>query len=129
MTGRSGKIVSIEQYVALDLERGTKLIQFYIPVWNDTFNVCISFLDNYRKALEDADLVSFSSKGIGDSDINSSKDLSFAGRIFIYHESELTAEQLGDLTRLYKSNNLYVQLRSSSYLSFKKLQTTISNGK
>jgi len=125
----SGRAVVVERRVVLDLQGGTKLIQFYIPVWHDTYNVCAVISDDHDTLLREADEFTITSKGIGDSTVTSSKDLRFTGRIFIYHETELTAEQIGDLTKIYRSKGVYVQLRSSTYLSFRKMQTTIDKTK
>jgi len=78
--------------------------------------------DAYESLLSKSDELEMIGKGIGDSTVSSSHDAKFSGTVFIYHESEMPAEQVGDLTRLFRSKNVHVQFRSSAYLSFKKMQ-------
>lgn len=120
MSNSTNRNLAVEQFVVLDLERGTKFIQFYIPRWEDTFNVCVALSDLYEKALAEAEQVEFSGKDPGDTDVSSSKDTVFSKTVFVYHESELTAEQIGVLSKLYRDKGLRVQFRGSVYLFFKK---------
>jgi hypothetical protein len=46
-------------------------------------------------------------------------DLVFTGRIYIYHEGELSIEQRADLIRLYRSKQLDVQFRGTDYMLLK----------
>ena len=88
--------------------------------------MCAYLADFSKKIFEDGSLVTFTQKGIGDSQISSSKQIPFNGRIFIYNETEIMAEQIGDLTKMYRARSLDVQFRSSSYLSFRKMQAASS---
>ncbi len=136
MIGRSGPVntpdgqIKIEYFFIIDLERRSKLLEFYIPWSHHTSDLCIDISDLINSQIltlpKDAD-VNISQKGIGDSNVSTSNEAIFSGRVFIYHETELLAEEIGDLTKLYKTKNLAVQFRSTSYLSFKKMRIEADN--
>jgi len=115
--------LNIQYFSVIDLERRSKLLTFYIPVWQSMHDLCAYIFDQINsRNLTMPEEINMSQKGIGDSNVSTSKEAVFSGRIFIYHETELSAEEIGDLTKLYKTKNLDVQFRSSSYLSFRKMQ-------
>jgi hypothetical protein len=49
--------------------------------------------------------------------LTSLKDLTFSGRIFIYHYDFLTLEQIVALRSVYKKKNLSVQFRGIDYVA------------
>jgi hypothetical protein len=51
------------------------------------------------------------------SGMTSIKDLTFSGRVFIYHEWPLTNKQTADIVEAYSAKNLDVQLRGIDYLA------------
>jgi hypothetical protein len=55
-------------------------------------------------------------------DMHHSNALKFTGRIFIYHEDDLSTEQLGSLITLYKSHGLTPDFRGPNYREIKWLQ-------
>jgi hypothetical protein len=116
-----GLEISITQWVVIDLERNTKVLEFYIPYWDDTVGVCVAIANKYQNALKQADEMGFMTQK-GASALHSSKDAVFSGMIFIYHEKELTPEEIGQLTSLFKQRGVEVDFRSGSYLSIRKLE-------
>ena len=84
--------------------------------------------DSYLEALQHMDSTFMvEGKVLGESGITKSEDLIFSGRIFIYHESDLSLEQIGALAALYKSKGIDVKFRSHEYAVARSL--TIGAGK
>lgn len=117
--------VVIEECAVINLETNTKLIEVYIPYFEDTYGVCVTVANTYEKVLAQADEFVMSQKPWGGSALHSSKEAVFSKTIFIYHESEMRPEQIGDLTKLFDAKGLHVDFRGSSYLSFRKMQAQI----
>jgi hypothetical protein len=53
----------------------------------------------------------------GDSDWMRDRDLKFTGRIYLYVEGQISAEQIGQLTTAARKEDVYLQMRSSEYHS------------
>lgn len=90
------------------------------PCAKKTNAICKSFADHYSEAFK---LTGNASRGgfIGEP-MTSAKDLTFTGRIYIYHEDELEPEQIVALRALYLAKNVEVQFRGSTYWYIKLLQ-------
>lgn len=114
--------ISIEQYVVVNLETNTKQIEIYIPYYQDTYGICVTVANNFEKALVQANEVDMSQQPWGGSAVHSSREAVFSQMIFIYHESQMGPEQIGDLTKLFKGRGVYADFRGESYLSARKLQ-------
>ena len=85
----------------------------------------MTIADKYKGMLNDLNSnVLIVSKNPGDTAKIFSKDLHFSGRIYIYHEDDLTLQQLGFLEGLYKANNLSIQFRGSDYVVARWLQNS-----
>ena len=118
---RNGRTVTVEEFAVINLERNTQILEFYIPFRDDTYRIAANLSNDYQRFLSH-DVV-MSQKG--DSDLNSSQTAVFTGVIFIYNESELSAEQVGNLTKSFQDQGAKVQFRSASYLSNRKLQLLV----
>lgn len=113
--------LKVSYFSVIDLEFQAKVLTFYIPNWRSMYDLCVFILDQIEsKKLTIPEAINMKQKAIGDSTISSSQEAKFSGRVFIYHETELSAEEIGDLTKLYKSKGLNVQFRGSSYLSSRR---------
>jgi hypothetical protein len=117
-----GHPVNIEKTVRLDMDRGSRSVAFYLPYWDDTSGVASFMVKRVKPFLDMWAQFVVTTKPTGDADVLSSKDVPFSNRVYFYSEKELTAEQTGDLTKLYRENGLQFLPRSQSYLSVQKLE-------
>jgi hypothetical protein len=121
----SGKQFEVAYCVAWHSASNTKWIKVFIPSLPETAEIvtAVSDITLYKDIIPDpAKDVVVSQKQPGESTITSDKDAKFSGRLFVYHENELTAEELGDLTKLYSSKSLSVQFRGNAYLIYRQAE-------
>jgi len=128
--GGSGSVM-VERRVAYELATNTKFVMMYVPSVEDTYGICSSLATTIKPFLEEAgNLQAIGKAGIkppGDSDKESMSDAVFSGRVFIYTEWLLTAEQIGQLTKIYSDQNLKLLIRGSEYLDYQKLEYSQKN--
>jgi hypothetical protein len=67
----------------------------------------------------------YTQKTPGDSEQTSSQDLVFSNRVFIYHETYLSPEQIIAVRDAFKRRGITVILRSTDYLANKKLEAKV----
>ena len=116
--------IHIRTCSSVDLGRNVITVGYYIPFWNDTAKLVkdlFSLLD-VRQLIKDDLVIRAETKEPGDSDTRSSSDAVFSGIVYIYHEKEMSAEDIGALTKIYTSKSIRVQFRSQSYLEVTKLK-------
>jgi hypothetical protein len=87
----------------------------YIPAWPETYNVARSFSDHYGDTLATLKKLGMSNQDLGAS-IEKWADAPFNGTVFMYHETVIAPERLGDLVRFYRSKHLTLSFRDDSYL-------------
>jgi hypothetical protein len=92
-----------------------KIIKVYIPAWPDTYDVARSFPDRYESSLAVLKKLDMANQDAGDL-IQKWVDAPFNGTVFMYHETVIAPEQLGDLVRFYRSKRLTLSFRDDSYL-------------
>jgi hypothetical protein len=49
-----------------------------------------------------------------------STELIFSGRVFVYTTNRLNPVQIGDLVKWYQQSGLYLEIRGTDYLAFKR---------
>jgi hypothetical protein len=125
--GETGSLTHVEYAIVRRLESATKFLSFYILPTAETSHVCASLADKYNVALGDwlegrTDAI----KTPGDSEQVTSQDLVFTKRIYIYHETYLSPEQIIDVRNAYKRQGITVILRSGDYLANRKLDAKVN---
>ncbi len=125
ITGPEPSIVNVESTVIWEIETGTEFVLYYIPFETETPEICIYLSDYYEQVLKWAHEIRAERKAPGESEQVSSKGLVFSKRIFIYHESYLSPEQIIQVRDTYKAKGITVLLRSADYLSNKKLEAKV----
>lgn len=121
--GKTNTKTKIKFRVYLDFEGKSKFVSFYVPFTPSTFDACRLMVDAFQGFLDEADKVKIGAGVPGTSERAWSKDLVFTGKFFVYHESDLTLEEQGDLSALYKSKGFLVQFRGQSYVTTRFLQS------
>lgn len=109
--------IKISEKEYLDFQAKSKFIGFYIPSSLYSYRLCESLADEYKATIKDFESVGeFKFGHVAESNITSSRDLVFSGRIYIYHEDNFSLQQLATLERLYESKGLSVIFRGHAYL-------------
>lgn len=123
--GAPGEKIRIPFRVHMDFESKSKFISVYVPHSRFdyvAYEVCKRLPELYEIYLRDADSILISTRDPADSSSQRSDELVFTGKIFIYHEDEMSLEQLGALEMLFKSKKLLPQFRGPNYVITRWLQ-------
>jgi hypothetical protein len=124
---KDGAESKIRTQVYMDFPAKAKFIGFYIALaappsadtsGEKTFTACLQLLEH--DAVKEAfDRVSQSVNILEgqDGQMTSIQDLTFSGRVLIYHEEFLSIPQKADIIRAYAVKNLAVQFMGSDYLA------------
>lgn len=123
ITWKNRTILHIKRQVYLDFDADTKFVGFYIPATDpmssvETAEACLA-LDENNAVQETLD--NMSQRGLvitgGYRDqMTKAQDLTFSGRVLIYHEAFLSIPQKADIMRAYASKHYDVQFRGPDYL-------------
>ena len=109
--------------VYYDFPKQAKFISLFVPDCDTTFGDCKFLTEYIHEFLEKVEKdVSTSELSPGDSDPIESKDVRFTGRVYIYHEGNLTVSEKGKLSDFYKERGMSVQLRGTDFAVAKWLQ-------
>ena len=119
--------ISVQYLIAVEPAQRSKFLVFYIPHHGQTAAICAYLANQYEFVLDKAPQLLVEQKKVGDSSTTSTSEAIFTNRIFIYHDTYLEAEKTVALTKLYKQKGVSVILRSSDYLSTKKLEIKSSS--
>jgi hypothetical protein len=125
ITGPEPSIVKVESTVIWQVETGTEFVLYYIPPERETSEICMYLSGYYEQLLTWAHQLGADVKAPGESEQVSSKGLVFSNRIFIYHETYLSPEQIIQVRDTYKAKGVTVLLRSADYLSNRKLEAKV----
>ena len=112
---KNGSEIKIKSNTYFDFEAQTKFIGFYIPSDPRTFEICINLVDHYNDVFRQDAGIAVETEGPHLQPVQKS-ELKFSGRVFIYHEYPLLADQKRRLFDLYKDHGLSIQFRGSDYL-------------
>lgn len=118
--GEFGKHKFVEFFVVWNKQFNTEFYVVYIPPRTNALGVCRYVLENHQKlrdevSISDEQVEKLKASPIWDKIAN--KPLPFTGRIFIYHESPLTDEQVNELVRAYKEKELAVEFRGPKHVA------------
>ena len=110
----TGEVLNIETTLYRDAAARTKFLAFYIPHSNLTYDACLGLADDYGKIM-DGMTSSVVVRGVfgPNSSTVEQNELVFSGRIFIFHEDELSLQQRASLDSLYRSKGLGLQFRGT----------------
>jgi hypothetical protein len=109
-----GERVTLTSQEYEDFTTKSSFVGFYIPLTFKTFRVCVRvgnsvphFIDEINKRMS---LQMYDTSG------TSLRDLTFSGRVFVYHEEPLTLKQKAVLVDYFRSKKLAVEFRGIEYL-------------
>ncbi|MCU1341286.1 MAG: ribD 1 [Candidatus Acidoferrum typicum] len=116
----------IRRQVYMDFPAKTKFVGFYVPAatppsadisGGKTFTSCMKLLeaDAIQQALEHV-LKQVAILAGQEGQMTSIQDLTFSGRVLIYHDEYLSIPQKADIIRAYAAKNFDVQFMGADYL-------------
>src|SRR5439155_2550942 len=90
-----------------------------------TAEICSYLAHHFRFVLDKAPQLLINEKLPGESGTVSTKEAVFSGRVYVYHESYLPAEETVRLSRIFKNEGVSAIFRSVDYLSTKRSEATV----
>jgi len=116
----NGTILHIKRQVYLDFPAKTKFVGFYVPssdpiASEKSFQACVRLAEAVQLALDEIPKKVAISGGY-QGEMNSIQDLTFSGRVIIYHETFLPITQKATIIKAYAAKHLDVQFRGPDYL-------------
>ncbi len=112
ITDQKGKILVIKVQLYLDFQGKNTFVGFYVPHTPAVFDACAYLADHCDIPLSLGKNVPSGGR-VGE--ITKYEDLVFSGRVYLYHEDELSDSQKGKLSDLYASKHLEVKFRGTQY--------------
>jgi hypothetical protein len=116
-----GTIFPMKQQVYLDFPGKAEFVGFYVPASPDpisgtnTSKVCMMLIDQVQVALDGLLKKLKIKQGFG-FEGNTLDELTFTGRVLIYHDELLSITQRAEIINAYKLKHLDVQFRGQEYL-------------
>jgi hypothetical protein len=106
-----------------DMDAGTYFIWFYIPMSPRTADAIRYLADGYQAPSEKLRQgVEVVSRDPADTTSRKFSEFIFSRRIYIYHEVDLSVQDIAELDTLYRTKNLILQLRGRQYQTTRWLQ-------
>lgn len=106
--------------IYLDFQANTKFIGFLVPRSEYSFTACKGLWEQVDPAFKNLEK-NFHSKGGFMPHLTDMKDLTFSGRVFIYHEDLFDFRQLADIVDVFRAHNMSVDFRGPEYLSNQRI--------
>jgi len=112
---KDGSVLHIKTQVYADFPAKTQFVGFYIPASSKTYEACLDLSDaveSTMKSLQKRIAVSAGYRNERDR----LQDLTFSGRVLLYHEEFLSIPQKAAIIEAYGAKHLDVQFRGPDYL-------------
>jgi len=121
LTKNDKVVYSVKYIIWGDFDSKTMFFSIFLPKSDYTFKACRFLIPRYREILSGN--IRSLMKGIINqapgSRAESWDELSFSGRIYLYHETHLLPDRIDTLMEEYKKEGLSPQFRSREYLLMK----------
>jgi len=117
-----GLKVPIEFSANVDMNTRTKFLMFYIPQSPRTYDLCVTAANISQDIARKYPPVEVKGRALGDSPGWSSSDAVFNGVVYVYHETDLTTDDIRRLTEGYKTLGLSPVFKTSDYLEIRKYE-------
>jgi hypothetical protein len=113
---KAGWSQEIDAQLYVDLAGKAVFVGYFIPSSSHTVDICRELANEPRLTITDLEK-KLSVKGgyVGENSKTKLTDLTFTGRVYIYHETNLTPKDVDRLTDLYTSKSLSLILRGFDY--------------
>ncbi|HLJ22226.1 MAG TPA: hypothetical protein VKU84_18605, partial [Stellaceae bacterium] len=108
--------LDVEFRILSSIAANSDFIAVYIPMTTDPIPVCRYFADACQQIYDELKApILASARNPGDPNAGKSKNLVFSRRIYLYHENEISLEQMSVLSASYRARELDVQFRGPAY--------------
>jgi hypothetical protein len=119
---KDGEVLHIKRQLYLDFPAKTKFVGFYVPTPDPlsstkSFEACLRLAEEnaVQQTLDDIPKKVAVSGGFR-GEMTSIQDLTFSGRVLIYHDAFLSITQKADIIHAYTARHFDVQFRGPDYL-------------
>lgn len=129
VTGKTtdGQETTYLQQAYFDFATNTEFAGFYVPRSPIALTMMNWLATGYREQYDSLKGgIQVASRSLSDLASVPGETLTFTGRVYLYHEDDLTLRQIADLTDLYKENGLHLILRGTSYATQSWLQKKLA---
>ncbi|MGD0957048.1 MAG: hypothetical protein ABR953_09480 [Candidatus Acidiferrales bacterium] len=121
ITWNDGVTVPYKRQLYLDFDAKTEFVGFYIPSSDPlssakTFRACMALSNGVQRTLDQMLSKAHASGGYGDQ-MTRIEDLTFSGRVIIYHEDFLSITQKAETIKEFSAKHFDVQFRGPDYLA------------
>jgi hypothetical protein len=117
LTDLSGQVgAHVDWRLVMDFPSKNEFIAFYLPAVRDEVPVCLALIDTVHPIIDQLSQ-RFDATGGPAGESTSLRELTFSGRVFIYHEWPLSNKKKADIIEAYSAKGLDVQFRSMDYLA------------
>ena len=103
--------------LCVDFDARSRFLAFYVGVQWETRRMCVSIAKNYKDAIQIANQSHVYSMRPPNTAETQLREVVFTGRIFIYHEYEMTQREKAELEDFYKLNGAAVQFLGPVHLA------------
>jgi len=117
----NGSVLHLKRQLYLDFPANNKFVGFYVPSSDPsdltrTSEVCLKLaqVDAVQQAIGDMSKKTFIAAGMAQT--TTIEDLTFSGRVFIYHEELLSIPQQADIIRVFSAKHYKVEFMGPDYL-------------
>jgi hypothetical protein len=121
INGSDGQPIHVNWRVLADFPSKSEFIAFYVPAVKDEVATCVSLADSVHPVINSLSQHVEATGGYS-GEATTLRDLTFSGRVFIYHEWPLSNKQKADVVETYSAKGMDVQFRGVDYLSSRVLE-------
>jgi len=110
-----------EVFFRVNYDKGShsKFVLIYIPASDNTVKLALSLatqINHFINSLEASNPIrDFQAHMQGESDVEKFTEYLFSGRVYIYHETPINAEDTGKITEVFRIRRMSVQLLGTDY--------------
>lgn len=109
------RILSGPTKVYLDFDAKTKFISFYVPRSEHAYPVALNLWSQVQATFQSVEKQIAITAGY-QQNLTDLKDLTFSGRVFLYHEDAFNLRQLADLVDICKTHGMALDFRGPNFL-------------
>ena len=111
LTFSDGRQLTVKSDLYRDILARTMFMAFYIPRSQLTFDAIIALSDGYKDIMRDMMSGLIINGKIPGSSVVTQDELTFTGRIFIFHEDDISLQERAQADTVFKAKKLGVQFR------------------
>jgi len=115
-----GSSTAIKAQSYWDVGARAQFVGFFIPSSSHTYEICRALSEDINRFLKQMSKVNISVRTPDQSQLLN--EIKFTGRVFLYHESDMTIKERAAIIDYYKAKQLDVEFMGSQYLLNMQIQ-------